>query len=80
MSVLSANGDGLAGWLMASVKSLKARQVSRESTRQMKVIETLALGPKKQLVLVRCGDECFLVGTGAESVTTIQRVSVGERV
>lgn len=80
MSALSVVGNGLAGWLSASVKSLKVRQESKESSRQMKVLETLSLGPQKQLLLVRCGEECFLVGTGTESVMVIQRVAPGTKV
>jgi flagellar biogenesis protein FliO len=40
----------------------------------MEVVETLALGAKKQLILVSCDGERFLVGTGPESVQTIVRV------
>ena len=40
----------------------------------MRVVETLAIGAKKQLVLVSVGGERFLVGTGPESVQTIVRV------
>lgn len=75
MSGMSLAGDGLAGWLTSAWKRLRERQVIRESGRQLRVLETLALGPKKQLLLVRCGDDCFLVGTGGESVMTIQPVS-----
>ena len=47
---------------------------SRPEKKRMRVLETLALGPKKQLVLVSCDGERFLVGTGPESVQTILRV------
>ena len=79
MSAGSVEGSGLAGWLLALVKGLKARQESRESGKQMKVLETLALGPKKQLLLVRCGEETFLIGTGAENVMAIERVDLGAK-
>ncbi len=79
MSGEIASGMGLVGWVQASMRSLKARQEGRESSRQMKVLETLTLGPKRQLVLVRCGDDCFLVGTGSDSVTAIERVEMGAR-
>ena len=42
--------------------------------RLMKVVETLPLGGKRQLMLVSCGGEHFLVGGGLESVETIVRV------
>ena len=42
--------------------------------KRMRVVETLALGAKKQLVLVSCDGEHFLVGTGSEQVHTIVRL------
>jgi hypothetical protein len=44
------------------------------STRRLRVLETLAIGPKKQLLLVSCDGERYLVGTGPDSVQTITRV------
>lgn len=41
---------------------------------QMEVLETLSVGPKKQLILLRCAGETYLIGTGAESVQAIQRI------
>jgi hypothetical protein len=41
----------------------------------MRVVETLALGGRRQLTLVVCGRERFLVGGSAESVDAIVRVS-----
>ena len=37
----------------------------------MRVVETLALGGRRQLTLVVCGTERFLVGVSAESVDAI---------
>ncbi len=42
--------------------------------KRMRIVETLSVGPRKQLVLVSCGGEHFLVGTGPDSVQTITRV------
>jgi hypothetical protein len=39
--------------------------------KRMQIVETLAVGPKTKLLLVSCGGEHFLVGTGPESVQTI---------
>jgi len=47
---------------------------SGAAVRHMRVLETLAIGPKKQLLLVSCDGEKFLVGTGPDSVQTIMRV------
>jgi flagellar biogenesis protein FliO len=42
--------------------------------RGLRVIESLQLGAKKQLLLVSCKGERFLVGTGAEEVQSIIRL------
>jgi hypothetical protein len=46
----------------------------RSAKRHMRLIETLPLGPKKQLLLVSCDGERFLIGTGTDSVQSILRV------
>lgn len=69
---------GAALWLIQAAQLLwKRAGVSRlrAAERQMEMVETLALGGRKQLLLVRCGGESFLVGTGADTVQTIVRVS-----
>ena len=54
--------QGLAGWLLGFVRG--RRGVRQGQQRLMKVVETLPLSGKRQLMLVRCGDEHFLVGGG----------------
>lgn len=67
---------GLVGWLIGVCGS-RARFRDR-SMRRMQLLETLAIGGKRQLALVRCGDEQFLIGLGAETVSTIVKVGSGE--
>ncbi len=67
---------GLAGWLLAAVRELRTGTM-KAPRKQMRVVESLALGAKNRLVLVSCGGERFLVGTGPESVGTIIRVRAG---
>lgn len=43
--------------------------------RQMRIRETLSLGGKRQLMVIQCGAECFLVGCGTESVESIVRLN-----
>ena len=64
---------GLAGWLLEAVRVWRvgARKPQRK---HMRVVETMVLGAKHKLLLVSCGGERFLVGTGPESVGTIVRV------
>lgn len=70
--------QGLAGWLLDFVRS--RRGTRHKQQRLMHVVETLPLGGKRQLMLVSCGEEQFLVGGGLESVETIVRVKGGSSV
>lgn len=69
--------SGLVGALVALIHRLRDRYLAgsvRRVPKQMCVIETLAIGPRKQLVLVSCGAERFLVGTGQDNVQNIVQV------
>lgn len=60
---------GLAGWVL---KMMKNRSYLREvAERQMRLEETLSLGGKRQLLLVSCAGERFLVGGSMESIEVI---------
>lgn len=50
------------------------RREGRGRVRQMKLIETLSLGGKRELMLVQCGDERFLVGGGVDQINMIVRL------
>jgi len=64
--------DGLAGWLFGCLRAWRSER--QAAIKQMHLLETLPLGGKRQLMLVECAGECFLVGGGLESVQTILRV------
>jgi flagellar biogenesis protein FliO len=64
--------QGLAGWLLGLARRRRGRRLGDQ--RLLKVVEALPLGSKRQLMLVSCGEEYFLVGGGLESVETIVRV------
>lgn len=65
----------LAGWMLEAWRAVRARTgESRRPSREMRVLETLAVGGRKQLLLVSCAGERFLVGTGSDGVGTIVRV------
>ncbi len=63
---------GVGGWLLGFLRGVRSER--RSATRQMHLLETLPLGGKRQLMLVSCGGEHFLVGGGMDSVATIVRV------
>jgi hypothetical protein len=64
--------QGLAGWMLSLLRGrCGQREVQRK---QLRLVETLRLGGKMQLMLVTCAGESFLVGGGLESVETIVRL------
>lgn len=61
--------QGLAGW---AISLMKNRRYPREtSERKLRLEETLPLGGKRQLLLISCAGEQFLVGGSLESVEVI---------
>ncbi|SNS45085.1 Flagellar biosynthesis protein, FliO [Granulicella rosea] len=69
---------GLAGWLIAAFAGLAAggwRSRTAAPTRQLKLVETLSLGGRRQLVLVSCGEERLLIGIGPDSVDSMIHLS-----
>jgi hypothetical protein len=71
-SISPAELQGLAGWAW---RLLRLWRTQPEAPRkQLRLVESLALGGKRQLMLVTCAGESFLVGGGADSVETIVRL------
>lgn len=68
--------SGLAGWVLGLLRGFRSE--CRSEIRQMRLVETLPLGGKRQLMLVSCAGEYFLVGGGPESLETIVRVHAEE--
>jgi|ERR1700677_4790544 flagellar biogenesis protein FliO len=71
--LISSSGvRGLADWIL---KMFRVWRGQRETTRkQLRLVETLPLGGKRQLMLVTCAGESFLVGGGVDSVEAIVRL------
>jgi hypothetical protein len=64
--------QGLAGWVLRVLQGWRGqREMQRK---QLRLVETLPLGGKRQLMLVTCDGESFLVGGGMDSVETIVRL------
>jgi flagellar biogenesis protein FliO len=73
VSTASSGVHGLADWIL---KLLRAWRGQRETTqRQLRLVELLPLGGKRQLMLVTCAGESFLVGGGVDSIETIVRLT-----
>jgi flagellar biogenesis protein FliO len=66
------NVQGFGGWAMGLLQRwTSARAVQQK---QLRLLETLPLGGKTQLMLVACGEENFLIGCGPDSVEAIVQV------
>jgi flagellar biogenesis protein FliO len=64
----------LSEFVIEFVKRTRSGRMQKE----MKLVETLALGGKRQLMLVSCGDQRFLIGAGADGVQTIVAIIADE--
>lgn len=70
----SRNAHGLAGHLLGMIRGVRSRGRAA-ATQQMHLVETLPLGGKRQLMLVECAGERFLIGGGLESIETIVQIA-----
>jgi len=50
------------------------RSMSAGAARRMELLETLSLGGNRQLMLVRCGGERFLVGGSPDCIQNIVKI------
>jgi len=64
--------QGLAGWLIELLRGWRGQRAMQQ--KQLRLVESLSLGGKRQLMLVTCAGESFLVGGGMDSVETIVRL------
>ncbi len=71
-AIASREGQGLVGWVLELMRTWRSQREVQQ--KQMRLVETLPLGGKRQLMLVTCAGESFLVGGGLESVETIVRL------
>ena len=74
---VAARPAGLADWLLGLGRWWRKRELRdrrQEARRQLEIVESLSLGSRRELLLVSCAGERFLVGTGAEGVQTMVRV------
>jgi hypothetical protein len=60
-------------WLGKAYSNVKWRH-AQPARKQMRVLETLSLGGRKQMMLVSCGGERFLLATGAEVIHSLVRL------
>jgi flagellar biogenesis protein FliO len=69
---------GLAGWVVGALQGrvrIKWRAGAQRRMQQMQLLETLPLGGKRQVMLIACDGEQYLVGCGPDTVATIVKVT-----
>jgi hypothetical protein len=65
---------GVVSWLQEMVGQMRNGSARR---RRMRLIESLPIGGKRNLLLVDCGGRHFLIGTGSSGVQSIAPVDLG---
>ncbi len=79
---LPAASQGLGSWVVGALqgrvrikwKSTPSANPAR-AHQKMELVETLSLGGKRQVMLIECQGERYLVGCGTDSVATIEKLS-----
>jgi len=62
---------GWVGWLVSLMQRGRNGLAVRRAVKTMQVVETLSFGGRRQVTLMRCGDQHFLVGMSGDGVSTI---------
>lgn len=67
---VSRMADAVVTWAHSMVEAMVHRG-GRSRVRRLQIIESLELGNRRQLFLVACDDQPFLVGAGADRLGTL---------
>ena len=65
--------QGLASWVLGLIQDW--RSGSEVPLKRLRLVESLPLGGKRQLMLVACDEEIFLIGGGPENVGSIVQLN-----
>jgi flagellar biogenesis protein FliO len=69
----------MVGLLLSQMKELcaavRGKMQADRGRRRMELVETLHLGSKRQLMLVVCDGQAYLIGASGDSVQAIEPVS-----
>ncbi len=63
-------------WLL--IRALSSMTVSRSRGGRLEILETVPLGSRERLVLVRCDGQQFLLGVTANSISRIDQIDSPE--
>jgi hypothetical protein len=65
------SGPGLAAMIRTGLRRVLAKLGQARGERRMELVERMELGGRRQLLLVVCDGQRYLVGTGSDGVHTI---------
>jgi hypothetical protein len=75
----NGNDSGLAGWLLGWIRGVARTGLGNlqrgRGQRRMELVETLQLGGKRQLMLVVCDGQRYLVGAGGDAIGSIEAIA-----
>jgi len=57
--------------LLWALRRLQSRMVTQNSGRRMQIIESLSIGPRQKIALVRVGDQEVMVGITASQINAL---------
>lgn len=80
----NAVANGVAGWVVGALQGRvrikwRGTAASVRVRSQMELVETLSLGGKRQVMLIECQGERYLVGCGPDAVATIEKLAPESR-
>ncbi len=75
--VLMAAFRALGCMALQAVEGIARAHARGAKRKQMKLVESLPLGNRRQLLLIDCGNQRYLVGAGADSVGSILAMERG---
>lgn len=65
--------------IIEAIVNMAGGTAQGKAARRLRLIETLPIGPRKELLLVLCDGEKYLIATGADSVQSILRAEPAHR-
>lgn len=70
---MAVQSEAARGWFQTClIRMGRAVRLQSPSERRLQRLETLALGPRKSVHLIRCDDRYFLVADGPGSILSIE--------
>jgi flagellar protein FliO/FliZ len=60
--------------LLWALRRLQSRMITQNSGRRMQIIESLSIGPRQKIALIRVGEQEVMVGITASQITALAQL------